>query len=97
MGTREAYMAKLKQQLAEWATQIEILEIRAEQLDIEMRLKCHQQLDELRAKRDEALYLVSTLQNATEEAWDEVKKGGETVLTTIRATFHEAKSKFEKK
>lgn len=97
MGMREDYMAKLKEQLTEWGAQIEILEIRAEQLDIEMRLKCHQQLDELRAKRDEALNQVHALQDATEEAWDEVRKGGESVLNTIRTTFHEAKSKFEKK
>ncbi len=96
MSLRETYTSKLKQQLTEWSEQIDRLEQKAKLADSELRLKYHTQLDELKAKRDEAKIKLSELQEASEEAWEEVKKGSESIWDTIKTTFHEAKSKFDK-
>lgn len=96
MSLRDTYTAKLKAQLDEWNTQIDILEIKAKQADVELKLVYQQQLVELKQKRDEAISKFDELQAATEEAWEEVKKGGETIWETMKTTFHEAKAKFDK-
>ena len=96
MSLRDTYTAKLKAQLDEWNTQIDILEIKAKQADIELGLVYQQQIQELKQKRDEATTKFDELQEATEEAWEEVKKGGESIWETIKTTFHEAKAKFDK-
>jgi hypothetical protein len=96
MSLRDTYTDKLKAQLDEWNTQIDILEIKAKQADIELGLVYQQQIQELKQKRDEAMTKFDELQEATEEAWEEVKKGGESIWEIIKTTFHEAKSKFDK-
>ncbi len=96
MSLRDTYTAKLKAQLDEWNTQIDILEIKAKQADVELKLVYQQQLVELKQKRDEAISKFEELQASTEEAWEEVKKGGESIWETIKTTFHEAKAKFDK-
>lgn len=97
MRLKDTYIEKLKAQLDEWSAQIDSLELTAQQVDTEVRASIQAHIDDLKAKRDEALQKLAELQDATEEAWEEVKKGSETVWETIKQTFEHAKAKFEKR
>lgn len=93
-GAREAYVERLKTQLGEWSADIEKLKGRASKISAEAKAEYEEQLGSLRQQRDALAARVSDLQEASDEAWEEVKKGVQTAWDRAKESFQKAMSRF---
>ncbi len=67
---------------------------KADKADAEMRIKYHEQIDNLQAKKKEVRSQLSSLKNAGEESWQDLKKGLEEAVDSLNKAFSSIKSKF---
>jgi hypothetical protein len=94
MSLKDEYLEKLKLQLDEWSADIDVLEAKARKAEAELRIKYEQQIEALKAKREEAKVRVGEVKESAGEAWQELKKGGDAAWENIRKAFEEARKKF---
>ena len=93
---KDAYVEKLKAQLDEWNADIDKLAAKAAQAEAEAKIEYQNQLDDLRAKRDDVGDKLSAMQQAGEGAWEDLKEGLENSWEILKMSFSKAKSEFEK-
>lgn len=72
---REAYRQKFESQLKQWNAEIEKLQAKAAEASADAKLEYERQIDDLRAKQQEAREKLDELQQAQGEAWKELKSG----------------------
>lgn len=94
--SKDAYIAKLKLQLDEWSAEIDAMEAKAKQADAELKAKYRDKTEELRYQKTLAQGRIIALQEAADDAWEELRNGSESVWTTIKQTFADAKAKFDR-
>lgn len=92
---RDAYVQKLKAKIDEWTADIDKLSAKAEQAKADAKIKYQQELEELRAKRQELEDRIANIQSAGESAWEELKQGVESSWEVWKASFSRAKTAFE--
>ncbi|WP_313950844.1 hypothetical protein [Accumulibacter sp.] len=93
---KDAHIAKLKLQLDEWSADIDAMEASAKQADAELKAKYRDKIEELRYQKTLAHGRIIALQDAADDAWEELLKGSESVWKTIKQTFADAKAKFDR-
>ena len=93
---RDAYVEKLKAQLDEWNTDIDKLAAKAAQAEAKAKIKYQNQLDDLRAKRDDVRDKLLAVQQAGDGAWEDLKEGLENSWEILKMSFNKAKTEFEK-
>lgn len=94
MNKKEAYQKQVEAKLNEWKAEVDKLRAKADQADMEMRIKYHEQIDELQARKKEVRSRLDSLQRAGEESWQELKKGLEEASDSLSKAFSSIKSKF---
>jgi len=92
MGTRDEYLAKLKQQLDEWNADIDSLEAKAGELTGPARAKLEPYLASAREHRDAAVAKLAELKNSGETSWEKVQGEVEHVWKTLRQSINYFKS-----
>ena len=95
MEDKKSYLQKLAQQLQDWDGEMEALKLKADEAKSGARAEFQKQLEELRAKRDTAQKKFQELQEAGDEAWDEIKAGLEKSWGEMRTSFRSAVNKFK--
>lgn len=95
MQDRKDYIDKMAAQLKEWDDKIQELQMRADKAKAEAKTEYQRELQQLRQKRAEAQNTLSQLQQASDEAWEELKGGAEKSWRDLKSAFEKAKSKFE--
>ena len=93
---KDAYVDKLKARLDEWNADIEKLVAKAAQAEAEAKIEYQNQLDDLRAKRDDVRDKLLAVQQAGDGAWEDLKEGLENSWEILKMSFNKAKSEFEK-
>ncbi len=88
--TRELYKQKYEAQLHEWSARVEALQAHADKLTADAKLDAKPHLDALRAKLDAAKAKVAEIAQATEDRWDEVKKGADHAWNDVKASVEGA-------
>ena len=94
MTKRDEYAEKLKTQIDEWNAELDRFEAKVNAAAAEARQRYQEELNSLRARRDEMLQELSHVQQATDDAWDEVWRGAEEAWQTMKEAFGRARSKF---
>ncbi len=90
MNERQAYIEKIKAKLDEWNADIDKLEAQARNAGADAQLRFHQQLDELKASRDDAARQLRELQNASADAWETLRQGAEAAWEEMAKAFKDA-------
>jgi hypothetical protein len=62
-----------------------------------MKAEYEKQLNQLHSRRDEAMYQLKLLQNASASAWQDMMKGSDQALKSMQEAFIRARTHFEKK
>jgi uncharacterized coiled-coil DUF342 family protein len=93
---RDAYVEKLKAQLDEWNADIDKLAAKAAQAEAEAKIEYQNEVEDLRAKRDDVRDKLSAIRQAGEGAWEDLKEGLENSWEILKMSFTKAKSEFEK-
>jgi len=97
MLQRDEYVEKLKVQLDHWNAEVAKWEAKAAGAQAELQAETAKRLEELRGRRDEALYQMRLLQNASADAWVDLMRGTEQAWKSLHDAFDRARSHFEKK
>lgn len=89
MSKRDEFVNDLKQRLDRWNLEAAKWEARAERARAD-------QLDAFQSRRDEALYQMKLLENASVAAFDDVARGAEAAWKALGEAFETARTHFEK-
>ncbi len=84
---RKAYESKMDAQLAQWRADIGVLKAKTKRTGVDVMVNYDKAIDAMQEKHDEASKLLSGLQAATDEAWENVKAGTEKVWLQLKAEF----------
>ncbi len=95
MSERDAYLQKLKADLDEWNARIDTLEARAAQASGDVRLQYEQQIKSLRHQRAEVASRLAALQEATDDAWEQVKEGLDRAWADLKYGLDKAAAAFK--
>ena len=97
MLNREEYVQKLKAQLDEWNAEAKKWEQKAQEAQSHMKGEYEKQLAQLNSQREQALYQMKLLQNASQDAWQDMMKGADQAWKSMQEAFDRARSHFDKK
>ncbi len=97
MMHRDEYVQKLKAQLDQWNTEVRKWEEKAKTAQAGMAAEYQKQLESLRSRREEALYQMKLMQNASADAWSDLMRGTDEAWKNMREAFDKARSHFDKK
>jgi len=84
---REAYEAKLDEQLAAWEADIERLKLKAKGVGVDGMMKFDQAIERMQCKRTEARVHLGNLKAASDDTWEQVKAGSEKAWAEFKAIF----------
>jgi DNA mismatch repair ATPase MutS len=93
---RDAYIQKLKDMLKEWNSEIDSLEAKEDKAGPNAKIGYHKKLDELRSKRGDIEARIDEMQNAGEDAWEDLKFDLESSWEFLREGLSIFKSEFQK-
>jgi len=94
---RDEYVQKLKAQLDQWNAEVSKWEAKAKESQAHMKEEYEKQLGNVRSKRDEAMYQMKLMQNASLDAWQDMMRGADEAWKNMQEAFNRARSHFEKK
>ncbi|MEX2240892.1 MAG: hypothetical protein WD775_09405 [Burkholderiales bacterium] len=97
MMNREEYVQKLKSQLDQWNAEAAQWEQKAKDAQAHMKAEYEKQLATINSRRDEALYQMKLVQNASHDAWQDMMRGADEAWKNMQQAFDKARSHFEKK
>jgi hypothetical protein len=75
MKTTDEYRQKLVE-LIEQSARIDVLVVKSRQAEADVRMDCDQELEELRAKQRETTKILHTLEEPSNNAWENIGCGG---------------------
>ncbi|WP_456300850.1 sll1863 family stress response protein [Thiocapsa bogorovii] len=86
-SSRDQYVSKMKAQLDEWNASIAAMEERASEINEDAKVKYHEQLVALRARRAEGEKKLEEVQAATESTWKQVKLESDNVWEAFKDSY----------
>ena len=95
MSNKQTYQQKLQAQLDEWDAKIDVLKAKAEKADADMKLQIDEQMANLRTKQNAARQRMAELQDASDDAWEDLKGGLESAWRTLGDAVQNATSRFK--
>ena len=95
MGTKEAYKHKMEANLKEWGAQINLLAAKAESAEADARLTYAKEIDKLRAKQHQVAEKLKELENASGDAWKEVKAMADKFWDDLKTGIENTTAKFK--
>jgi hypothetical protein len=84
---REAYEAKLDEQLANWEADIERFKVKAKSVGVDGMMKFDQAIEQMQRKGAEARVHLGNLKTASDDTWEQVKAGSEKAWGEFKAIF----------
>ena len=90
MDKRTEYVEKLSAQMVEWDNQIDLLKDRAESAAPEAKSDYSSAITALQLKRDEAAAKLQGISAASDDEWEDLKAGTESVWDEVRTILRDA-------
>lgn len=94
MSKRDEFIDKLYVRLKEWNAEIDRLEQGARNAQEETRLEYERKLADLRTKQRQMERQLQQLSEASETAWDDMRKGTEAAFENFGEAVRRAMSRF---
>lgn len=94
-NVKDEYTRKMHSKLAQWNAEIDVLAAKADQTEAQVRVEYHKQIEALRSKKDEARNQLAELENAGENAWEDMRSGVESAWNNLGDLVSSAKSRFK--
>jgi uncharacterized integral membrane protein len=92
---KEEYQRKLEAQLAEWSAEIEQLKEKADQAGADLKDEYLEQIENLRARQQDARENLAQLKEAGDDAWEELKAGANRAWEALGQALQAARDKFK--
>ena len=94
---RDEYVQKLKTQIDKWNAEAGRWEAQMQAAQGKLREEYAKQLEQVKARREEMMYQMKLLQNASADAWSDMMRGADQAWSSLHAAFDSARSRFGKK
>ncbi|EDM73001.1 uncharacterized conserved coiled coil protein [Roseobacter sp. AzwK-3b] len=94
MDEKQAYQQKLDAKLDEWKAEIYKLRAKAEGASADAKLQYHDQIDDLKKRRDEMEKELEKIQNANAAAWNDLKAGADKAWEAMSDAMKDAWRRF---
>ena len=99
METKDSYLKKMKEMFDDlnykWNVERNKLEAKAQHAKVEVKKKFEDQLKTLKEKREKMGQKLSQVDNASEEAWKDLKKGVDSSWQSLNEAIKKARSHFD--
>jgi hypothetical protein len=92
----DLFLGKLKTQLDDWNTELKLLEAEIQQAETDERIRYEKRIKNLREKERAVKETLGQIFNARDEGWDDLKEGVGSAWSSLKSSFKEAKSEFER-
>jgi hypothetical protein len=96
MSDKKLYEEKIKTQFDECKTQVEKFKTEASSASANAKIEMHKQIKQLEEKMSEGKIKLAELVAASEEKFDAMKKGVESIWQSTKSTLHHASKHFGK-
>ncbi|MBC8287171.1 MAG: coiled coil domain-containing protein [Nitrospinae bacterium] len=93
MNTKDEYIKKMEVKMDEWSG--EILKVRAEKAEADLKINYMVDIEKLREKQATAKKKLSELNDAGEDAWEDIKTGIESSWAELKKGIASATSRFK--
>lgn len=94
MEKKEAYRQKFQAKLDEWKAEADKLKAKAQQKKIDAETEYGKELNAIRKKREELKAKLKKLEEAGEDAWEDLREGIETSSRELKSAIDKAFKKF---
>lgn len=94
MSMKEAYQKKLQAQIEEWNLEIEKLKAQVKGYEADTQIEYENKIAELKTFNDRLRLKALEIENASEDAWEDLKTGAEEAKDAFLEGFNSAKSRF---
>ena len=91
---KQEYQEKAQTKLDRLNAQIDELKLQTELAKADAKVEYQEKLNQLYRRRDKAQLKLKQLQQSSEQAWSEMKKGFEAALSELSTAWNNAQSKF---
>lgn len=95
MNTKDEFVRKIHSELDQWNNEIDALITQADKAEEHVQTEFRQHIAELHNKRDEAHKKLYELEQASENAWEDMKLGIEMAVGDISEAINSAISRFK--
>jgi uncharacterized coiled-coil DUF342 family protein len=95
MNSKDKFVRKMHSELDQWNNEIDALVTKADKAEEQVQTEFRQQIEELHSKRDEVHKKLYELEQASENAWEDMKLGIEMALGDISEAINSAISRFK--
>jgi len=97
MINRDEYVQKLKTQIDQWNAEASHWEEKARKAQAGMKAEYERQLEQFRARSQDALAELRRLQGASTDAFAEMMRGTDAAVKSMQEAFDRARKSFDKK
>lgn len=94
MSEKASYRQKIRAKLDEWNAEIDKFEAKADQAQADAQIEYYEQLKKLRALQEEAGNKLEALDEAGEDAWEDVKDGVDIAADALDHAVQSVRSHF---
>lgn len=95
MSDKDLYQQKLQAQLDVWKADVDKLKAKASEATADAKIELHKQVDVLEAKLEEGKVKLAEFADSGHDALESLKESAESVWTSIKSSFTDAKDKFK--
>ena len=95
MSTKDEFVRKMHSKLDHWNADIDALSARAAAAEADARVEYQKQIEALRSKRDDARAKLRLLEDASENAWEDMKAGVELAWDVVSESVRSATARFK--
>ena len=92
MTARDTYIRKMRAQLDEWSDELDRLETRLKREEAEREPGYQEYISRLRQGREQMRQKLTQIQEASEDAWEDLKAGVEDTWNKLKDDFKKARS-----
>ncbi|MFT6102974.1 MAG: hypothetical protein ACJAZJ_001381 [Candidatus Endobugula sp.] len=92
---KEIYQKKLQAQLHEWSAEIDKLKSTADKAEADVQLKYYNEIEELRSMQKAASIRLAELNDASDDAWEDLKLGMDSARNLFDSALNSATTRFK--
>ena len=97
MINRDEYVQKLKSQIDQWNAEAAHWEDKTKKAQAGMQAEYQRQIEQFRAKSEEATAELRRVQSASTDAFSEMMRGADAAMRSMKEAFERASKSFNKK